>query len=272
MVHPDDLEDIEDKIVDIPESDEPEGSEDEYVPFQREPDIIPPLPPLEVELPMVEQEMVTPDDMDHLLLSLSNVSVTYLDTYALQLWDIEPQMRWRINTYAIPHFRKRYFLPLEGPCPLQPKFFVIRENENHFFTVYMDHEHKSVTVFGRTSRQGRDQWEDWNGPQIYHHICLLHDWTLVPPEDVNVVSIPWKMNGVDCGPIAILVGQYLLAEGSHKPHLTPCAIRRNLVITSPVSVFLILSGLGYAIPSKTTPIFATHLPTNGARWRWAPST
>lgn len=136
----------------------------------------------------------------------------YLDTSFLNVLDADHDTMWRVKAFAIPRFRQRSFLPIKGPCSLQPKVFVIRQNENHFFVVYMDHAHRSVTVFGRTSNAGRDLWEEWDGPKIYHNICVLHGWDTGSTGDVTVKSVAWEMNGFDCGPIAILVVQYLLSE------------------------------------------------------------
>ena len=156
--------------------------------------------------------------MKHYYSCYPDVSATYLESYSLQLSNVEEGTFWRVTCYGIPRFRRRYFLPIEGPCPILAKVFMIRQH-HHFFVLYMDHERWTVVVFGRTSRVGRghtserDKWEEWNGPQIYQHICFLHGWNPGSTETVTVRSVFWKMNGVDCGPVAILTAQYLIQYG-----------------------------------------------------------
>ena len=150
--------------------------------------------------------------MKHYYSCYPNVSATYLDSYSLELSNVDDNIFWCVTCYGIPRFRRRSLLPTQGSCPIQPKVFVIRE-QNHFFVVYMDHERRIVIVFGRTSSLGRDNWEEWNGPKIYRHICFLHGWTLGLTATVTVTSVTWRMNGVDCGAIAILIAQYLIEYG-----------------------------------------------------------
>ena len=162
--------------------------------------------------------------MKHYYSCYPNVSATYVDSYSLELSDVDANIRWRISYYGIPRFRRRSLLSTQGSCPIVPKVFVIRQHQ-HFFVVYMDHERRSVIVFGRTSKpQGksfpetesrldRDNWEEWKGPELYRHICFLHGWNPGSTATVTVRSVNWKMNGVDCGPIAILTAQYLIQYG-----------------------------------------------------------
>lgn len=146
-----------------------------------------------------------------------NVHVGYLDSYSIEMNETEDA--WRVEVFALPNFRRRFFLPLRGPCPIQPKVFVIR-NKFHFFAVYMDHAQRLVTVLGRTSEAASERWEDWNGPTIYKHVCFLHGWESGSTSLVNVRSVTWVMNGFDCGPIAIMVAKSLIAEGypDQAPH------------------------------------------------------
>jgi hypothetical protein len=140
------------------------------------------------------------------------VSATYLDSYSLDLAKVDDNNSWRVECYGIPRFRRRSVLPTEGSCPIFPKVFVMRQHD-HFFVVYMDHEQRIVVVFGRTNNPNGDNWEEWDGPSMYRHVCFLHGWTPGSTATVTVMSVLWEMNGVDCGPIAILTAQYLIKYG-----------------------------------------------------------
>lgn len=96
---------------------------------------------------------------------------------------------------------------------MKPVIFVVRNND-HFFPVYMDHSSRTVHVLGRTALDNpTDDWVSWDGPRIYNHVCYLHGWSIENISCVSVVSIPWPLNGYDCGPIAIAVAHYLLRNG-----------------------------------------------------------
>jgi hypothetical protein len=162
--------------------------------------------------------------MKHYYSCYPDVSATYLNSYSLELFNVDAEILWRVTCYGIPRFRRTSFLPTQGSCPIVPQVFVIRQH-HHFFVVYMDHERRTVVVFGRTnisarthgpegaSRPDRDDWEEWDGPKIYRHICSLHGWNPGSMATVTVRSVRWKMNGVDCGPIAVLTAQYLIQYG-----------------------------------------------------------
>ena len=157
--------------------------------------------------------------MKHYYSCYPDISATYLDSYSLELTGIDIVEFWRVTFFGVPRFRRRALLPMLGSCPIQPKVFIIRQH-NHFFVVYMDHEQRRVIVFGRTSRPGRDNWQEWKGPDTYRHVCFLHGWTPGSMATVMVTSVSWKMNGVDCGPVAILTAQYLIKYGfpEHAAH------------------------------------------------------
>ena len=157
--------------------------------------------------------------MKHYYSCYPDISATYLDSYSLELTGIDIVEFWRVTFFGVPRFRRRALLPMLGSCPIQPKVFIIRQH-NHFFVVYMDHEQRRVIVFGRTSRPGRDNWQEWKGPDTYQHVCFLHGWTPGSMATVTVTSVSWKMNGVDCGPVAILTAQYLIKYGfpEHAAH------------------------------------------------------
>jgi hypothetical protein len=120
-----------------------------------------------------------------------------------------------MDIYIIPRFRLRYFLPDSRACPIVPVVFVVLQ-DNHFFTVVMDHKNARVYILGRSSVSSGDDvaWQDWNGPRIYSHICRLHGWRVL--DDVSAVQvhdINWRGNGYDCGPTSIRVALDLFQHG-----------------------------------------------------------
>lgn len=140
--------------------------------------------------------------------------VRYIDSSAVDSWQIPEGMlnyQHYLDNFIRPRFRKRYMLPMEGPCPHEPLFIVIRHSE-HFFPVCIDRG--TVYVLGRSSAWKQvDKWEEWNGPQILAHLYYLHGWPSTHLRQVNVLSVNWKMNGYDCGPVAIAVADYLVENG-----------------------------------------------------------
>ena len=80
----------------------------------------------------------------------------------------------------------------------------------------MDIERSRVYMLGRSGdmEQSDAQWHEWNGEEVYRHVCRLHGWAI--PEDlshVDVRAINWKLNGYDCGPVSIQVVMHLFRNG-----------------------------------------------------------
>ncbi|KAF8868679.1 hypothetical protein CPB84DRAFT_1755824 [Gymnopilus junonius] len=69
VILPEDLEDIEDRLGDLSESEDP-GSEDNYIPLEHEVENISNLPSLDMVTPEMDpqnQDSLSPDDMNHKL-------------------------------------------------------------------------------------------------------------------------------------------------------------------------------------------------------------
>ena len=140
-----------------------------------------------------------------------NAQVGFLDAAAIES-GTDPYL----HGVTIPRFRKRFFLPIQGSCPLRPLISVMRQ-QNHFFAVYMDHRTRSVSVLGRTAEGTREDWSSWDGPEHYKHACTLHGWEPGDVSDIQVRYFSWKLNGFDCGPVAIEVSTWVFRNGFQLP-------------------------------------------------------
>ncbi|KAG2108265.1 uncharacterized protein F5147DRAFT_773848 [Suillus discolor] len=125
-------------------------------------------------------------------------------------------------------FKRNYFLPREGRCPMVPVGFIVHHSQ-HFFVVIFDYQRQRARILGchisedAMNVDGVDphDWEDWGGPEYWTRIGDLHEWSLGDVSDVSVITKDWVQNGLDCGPIACSVLEQCLAsginEGGHLP-------------------------------------------------------
>ena len=114
---------------------------------------------------------------------------------------------------VIPAFRRNYRLPPNGPLPVVPLIFAYLHS-GHFFLVIMDHSERQIWVIGRTSSSSSsDPWNEWNGPEIYRHLCLLHGWGEGNLSTVRTHNVVLPQDGVNCGPLAIRCALWLFKQG-----------------------------------------------------------
>lgn len=124
----------------------------------------------------------------------------------------------RMETYTIPAFRHNYGLPSVGDLPVVPLMFACL-HRNHFFLVLMDHANHRIWVIGRSSRSpankrvASDRWSEWDGPEVYKHICCLHGWDAGDTDLVRTYSVVLPQDGVNCGPVAICTALWLFKHG-----------------------------------------------------------
>lgn len=137
--------------------------------------------------------------------------VRYIDIQFVGGWDTDhPE---HLEIYQQPRFQQLY--RLTDTNPIIPLVFVMRQSD-HFFAVVFDMEHHTVHIIGQTSRADViHDWTEWNGPQCYSHLAFLHGWEVEDPSTVTVHSIPWSLNGYDCGPDAVGAVEFLCRHGVH---------------------------------------------------------
>ncbi|KAG1795963.1 uncharacterized protein HD556DRAFT_1234984 [Suillus plorans] len=136
----------------------------------------------------------------------------YVDLYTVKVNDITPEEK------AL--FKRNYFLPREGRCPMVPVGFIVHHSE-HFFVVIFDYERRRAHILGRHISEdamnvdGVDphDWDDWGGPEYWRRVGELHDWSPGDISGVSVITKDWVQNGLDCGPIACSVLEQCLASG-----------------------------------------------------------
>ncbi|KAF8129371.1 hypothetical protein EV363DRAFT_1169043 [Boletus edulis] len=106
--------------------------------------------------------------------------------------------------------------PLSPPPPKPVVFIICRHN--HYFTVCFDYQTNHAWTFGQDPNpttaglHTNVGWDGWNGLMYWRRVSALFGW---PISDVNprVDVYDFKQNGLDCGPIAISITQYLLQNG-----------------------------------------------------------
>jgi hypothetical protein len=160
------------------------------------------------------------------------LEATVADFYLTHVWyEMTDRSRMRyvdLHTSMVPHiaeeelalFRRNNFLPREGICPVVPVGFIVH-HAHHFFVVIFDYQQRTAHIMGRhisfTTLQveGVDphSWSDWNGPEYWRRIAVLHGWSTGDVADVSIRTRDWLQNGVDCGPIACSVLEQCLKLG-----------------------------------------------------------
>ncbi|KAG1839613.1 hypothetical protein C8R48DRAFT_621556 [Suillus tomentosus] len=136
----------------------------------------------------------------------------YVDLYTARVNEI--------TTEEVDLFRRNYFVPLEGKCPVVPVGFIVHHSD-HFFVVIFDYQQSIAHVLGRyISDSAMDvdgidpfNWEGWQGPEYWRRIASLHGWRIGDVTQISVIHRDWTQNGVDCGPIACSVLEQCLASG-----------------------------------------------------------
>ncbi|KAG2029292.1 hypothetical protein BDR03DRAFT_840144, partial [Suillus americanus] len=105
-------------------------------------------------------------------------------------------------------------------CPVVPVGFIVHHAQ-HFFVVIFDYQRRNVHVLGRDISVSALQvecvdqhsWSDWNGPEYWRRIAVLHGWSTGNVTDVSIKTRDWLQNGVDCGPIACSVLEQCFNSG-----------------------------------------------------------
>ncbi|KDQ05600.1 hypothetical protein BOTBODRAFT_182395 [Botryobasidium botryosum FD-172 SS1] len=189
----------------------------------------------------------------------------YLDCRVANAWRTEDTTRLAlIEPLMAPQLRQNCFLPPAQPCPHQPVVLVVQEplgmrvqrhrrrrrNQQrlwdgpaHVFVVVIEHERQQVHVLGRAGSVeavAKDEdWEAWDGPQYYEHVCNLFGWEAGDLDDVLIRSAWWEQNGFDCGPQAVEVATFALkhgvprsSRGETAPPPIPCGHRLRYQIYS----------------------------------------
>ncbi|KAG1859401.1 hypothetical protein C8R48DRAFT_673945 [Suillus tomentosus] len=125
-----------------------------------------------------------------------------------------------ITTEEVNLFRRNYFVPLEGQCPVVLVGFIVHHSD-HFFVVIFDYQLSVAHVLGQyISDSAMDidgidpfNWEGWQGPEYWRRIASLHGWRIGNVTQISVIHRDWTQNRVDCGPIACSVLEQCLASG-----------------------------------------------------------
>ncbi|KAF8325136.1 hypothetical protein F5887DRAFT_901684 [Amanita rubescens] len=147
-------------------------------------------------------------------------------------------------------FRRRFSLPLTGPCPLQTVVGCLWRH-SHYFAVIINPSNKTMHVLGR-SRVSNNfvaqplaqvSW-DWDLSEVWSKVAMLHGWDF--DLDFNVYELNWEQNGNDCGPIVCQVLEHIWIHGFRvsasgrwlKPESLPCChfIRRQIISDFQVQV------------------------------------
>lgn len=168
-------------------------------------------------------------------------SVRYVVTQLLMEWNgiEEPVYQQRMSRAIIPNYRHNYGLAASGALPMIPLLFAVLEN-SHFFVVAMDASKRKVWVIGRSSWNERGgSWDEWHGPGIYKHLCLLHGWEPGNLDTVRTYSVVIPQDGVNCGPSAIRVALCIFERGLQfnrdgkltcPPRLCPHLARMSILV------------------------------------------
>jgi len=113
-------------------------------------------------------------------------------------------------------------LPARGtPCPFETLVYVLNcgpsqnQKANHFCVIVFAPSIRAIYLLGKDylavrSNESQD-WESWNGLQIWKKVCRLMGWVGMGPMVIRRED--WKQNGYDCGPIACQVVQHIVSRG-----------------------------------------------------------
>ncbi|KIK31964.1 hypothetical protein CY34DRAFT_111164, partial [Suillus luteus UH-Slu-Lm8-n1] len=140
---------------------------------------------------------------------LTHVWYEMSDRFSMRYVDLHTSMANDISEEELVFFRRNYFFPREGTCPVVPVGFLVHYSQ-HFFVAIFDYQRRNVYVLGRhisvesLQVDGIDphNWCDWNGPEYWRRIAFLHGWSTGDDTDVSIITRDWLQNGLDCGPIA----------------------------------------------------------------------
>jgi hypothetical protein len=174
-----------------------------------------------------------------------------MDYWLINLWfrKGQPNIRYIPSYYLLPRanpesaesisvFRKRFDLPLNGPCPLEWVIGFtliggsISKGGNHYCLILFMPEEKQIHILGRgfefqSRLKNPESWASW-GSNIWKNVAALHQWD--SRERMAVYEVNWIQNGYDCGATVcqimeiIWTGGFLCTHGGfwRKPVLDCC--------------------------------------------------
>jgi hypothetical protein len=190
--------------------------------------------------------------MDYWLLNLWNQKgrpdIRYLPSYYL-LSESNPE-----DSESISVFRKRFNLPLDGPCPFQwvIGFCLVggkkSKGENHYCVLLFMPMEKQIHVLGQGYEfdgriQNPSHWKSW-GSNIWKNVATLHKWD--SEAEIVIYEVNWVQNGYDCGATACQVVDIIWTHGFstiynkfwRKPILPCCHAMRKRIAGDVHSIIL----------------------------------
>lgn len=152
--------------------------------------------------------------------SSANARVRFMDVAAAGSWATEEETEQVFEMYTLPSFRRRYLLPVVGPCPLVPVLYPIFFNDSHHFhAVLHDPRDKHIYLLGAMGLPAHDpaavkhQWLALRGDRFYQGVCRLYGWPVHPESELSFAHISPQQNGYDCGIVIIQLAVFLFENG-----------------------------------------------------------
>lgn len=84
----------------------------------------------------------------------------------------------------------------DGQLQLSKPVVFVRHAQHHFYVVAFDYQNSRSVTFGRifdgsVPSVGPDEWEQWNGPQLWTSIAMLHGFIDISMPVVTE-AVNWK--------------------------------------------------------------------------------